>query len=193
MPLCDVSREFLGGQEAKTPSEMARWGPYHLAPQRETRAGLTELDNDLAKVVRMPRHAEEALVADGLALRVIPPEGVLLRVAHGLHCEADDEEDDADDVPACAEGVLRVLRHVGRVEHGHGQRDGPDPDHLEDPEAEEGEELVALVVEAVVLARLDDAEEEEAREARRPEHDEDGGDDLARMVVAAEREGDDCE
>lgn len=50
----------------------------------------------------------------------------------------------------------------GELRRGNGQADSPDPDHLEDPEAEERKELVALVVESVILARLDDAEEENA-------------------------------
>jgi hypothetical protein len=52
---------------------------------------------------------------------------------------------------------------------------------LEDPEAEEGQEFVALVVEAVVFACVEDAEEQEAGEAGAPEDDEEGGEDLARV------------
>ena len=73
---------------------------------------------------------------------------------------------------------MRVLGDVGGVEDGDGERDGPDPDHLEDPEAEEGPELVALVVEAVVLASLEDTEEEEGGESSAPGQDEEGVDDL---------------
>ena len=54
--------------------------------------------------------------------------------------------------------------------------------YSQDPEAEEGPELVPFVVETIVLARLDDPEQQEAGEARRPCHDEDGGDDVARIA-----------
>ena len=85
---------------------------------------------------------------------------------------------------------MRILGDVWRVEYSDGQADNPDPDHLEDPEAEEGEKFVALVVEAVVLACLDDAEEEEAGETGAPEHEEEGVDNLAGMMVAGECERD---
>lgn len=64
---------------------------------------------------------------------------------------------------------------------------------MEDPEAEEWKEFVALVVKAVVFAGLDDAEEEKARETEAPEHDEDGVDDLAGMMSATHSQGKDGE
>ncbi|KAF3060390.1 hypothetical protein CFAM422_011238 [Trichoderma lentiforme] len=54
--------------------------------------------------------------------------------------------------------MLWIARHGRRVEHRDGQRDGPDLKHLEDPEAEEGEELLAHLVEAVIFACFEDAE-----------------------------------
>ena len=120
----------------------------------------TELNDDLAKIVRMPGPRKEALVAD-CSLVVLRTKPVLLRVADGFHYKPDREEHNASNVPAGAERVLHVHLHGGRVENGDGQRDGPDPDHLEDPKAQEREELVAFVVEAVVFARLDDAEQQE--------------------------------
>ena len=42
-----------------------------------------------------------------------------------------------------------------------GDLTGPDPKHLKDPKAKERKELVSLVIEAVVLASLDDTEEQE--------------------------------
>lgn len=140
--------------------------------------GRTELDDNLAKVIGMPRPAPKALVTHRTLVRALP-EPELVHIGHALHDKAQGEEHDARNVPTGAEGGEAVAGDAGRVEEGDGQRHGPDPDHLEDPEAQEGEELVALVVEAVVLAGLEDAEEEEAREAHAPEHDEDGGDDLA--------------
>lgn len=78
---------------------------------------------------------------------------------------------------------MRILRNRRRIKDGDGQRDDPDPQHLENPEAEEREELVALVIEAAVRAGLENAEEEEAGEAQRPGDEEQGGDDLAGCVV----------
>lgn len=140
----------------------------------------------------MARKGEEALVADGLGV-VGLAKTVLLHVAHTLHGEADGEEDDAGNVPAGAKVVLGVARDVGGVEQGDGQGDEPDPEHLEDPEAQEGEELVALVIEAVVGAGAQDAEEEEAREADGPGDEEEGGDELTGVVVAGQGEGEDGE
>lgn len=141
----------------------------------------------------MPRPRPEALVAHGTLVRALA-EAELLHIPDALDDETQGEDDDARDVTPRAEGHKGIGGDSGRVEDGDGEGDDPDPDHLEDPEAEEGEELVALVVEAVVLAGLEDAEEEEAREAHAPEHDEDGGDDLAGMGGGAgEGEGDDGE
>lgn len=115
----------------------------------------------------MPRPAPKALITHGTLVSTLP-KTELLHIAHALHDKAQHKQHDAGDVAAGAKGDKRIARHGGRVEHGDGQGDGPNPDHLEDPEAQEGEEAVALVVEAVVLAGLEDAEEEEAREACAP-------------------------
>lgn len=80
---------------------------------------------------------------------------------------------------------MRVARYVGRVEERDGQRDDPDPEHLKDPEAEEGEELTAHLIEALIFARLENAEEEESCEAQRPDYHEEGHDKLARVLVRA--------
>ena len=61
----------------------------------------------------------------------------------------------------------------------------------QDPEAQEREKLVPLVVEAVIRASLNYAEQEKARQTGTPEHDEDGDDDLTGMMVARESECDD--
>jgi hypothetical protein len=138
----------------------------------------------------MPRKIKESFVADS-RLIVARAENVFLYIAHALHDEPNREQDHAHNIAPRPKGVLRILLHVGRVQHRHRQRDSPHPDHLEYPEAQEGEELVALVVEAVVLARLQDAEEQEAGQPETPHHDEERGDQLARIVIAAEGECDD--
>lgn len=57
-----------------------------------------------------------------------------------------------------------------RVQDGYGKGDGPHPEHLEYPEAEEWEKFVAHGVEAAVFAGLENTEEEESGEAEAPEH-----------------------
>lgn len=155
-------------------------------------SGLTKLHNNLSKVIRVSRVGKEAFVTD-ISPVVRLPEPVLLHIAHALHDEPNRPQHDAGDIPPGAEAVLPIPRDAGAVDESHGQGDGPDPEHLEDPEAEEGEEPVALVVEAVVPAGPEDAEEEEAREAEGPGDEEEGGDELAGVVVAAEGEGEDGE
>lgn len=109
----------------------------------------------------MPRHREEALVTNG-RLVIVLTKAVLLHVAHALHDEANGEEHNACNVSPGSKVMLRILCDVGGIQNRHGQRHGPHPDHLEDPEAEEGEEVVALVVEAVIGSGAENAEEEEA-------------------------------
>jgi len=88
--------------------------------------------------------------------------------------------------------MLRILRNIWRVQDRNWERDDPDPDHLEDPEAEEFEEVIAFIVEAIIFAGFEDAEEEEARESQSPDHDKDGVNDLAGIMVTAQSESDDC-
>lgn len=66
---------------------------------------------------------------------------------------------------------------------------GPNPEHLEDPEAQEREELVSHAVEAVILPCLEDTKEQEARKPGSPGHQEQGGHDLAGIVGAGKGQG----
>ena len=152
----------------------------------------TKLHDDFPKVIRMPRPAEEPHVTDSAFLRPLA-ETVLLHIAHAFHNEADDPQNHAGDVPPRPKTRLMEVRHVRRVKHRDRQTARPDPEHLKDPEPEKLEEVIPLVVEAVVFARLDDPEEQEAGEARAPEHHEDADEDLARVVRAGEGEGEDGE
>ena len=132
----------------------------------------------------MSAPAPHAGIAHGALVRLPPPhhlEPVLLRVADALHGKPQDEEYYPGDVPHLPEVGLIGVPHSQGVQNGNGQRDGPHPQHLEDPEPQEREELVPLVVESVVLARLQDPEEQEPGEACAPQHDEDTGDDSARV------------
>lgn len=146
----------------------------------------TELNDDFAKVIGMARDGKQADVADFSFILGLASENVLLNVGYAFEEEAEGEENDAGNIGSGAECRLLELGHVGRVENGDRQRDRPDPYHLEDPEAEEGEEFVAFVVEAVILAGLDDAEEQEGGQSGAPEHDEHRRDDLPGMMMVGE-------
>lgn len=99
-------------------------------------------------------------------------EAVLLHVGNTLHKEANSPEDHARDVASGSEIWLWEFGHVWTVQNRDRQGDGPNPEHLEDPETKERKELVAFIIEAVVFARLQDAEKEEAGKSGGPDHDE---------------------
>lgn len=143
----------------------------------------------------MPAPLEEANVADRsrlLSSRALL-ESVLLNIRESLHAECDRKEYDRNNVRCFPKAGLRVLQHVRRVQNSDRHADRPHPQHLKDPEAEEREELVSLVVKSVVAAGLEDAEEQESRETRRPKHDEDAGDDLASIGRSGHAQCDDCQ
>lgn len=144
---------------------------------------LTKLDDDLTKVIGMSGDLEETHVADRTVTSMFAAETVLLHVGHCLHDQADRVQDYASNVSARAECRMRELSDIWRVEHSHRQRDGPHPEHLEDPEAKEFEEIVALVVEAIIFARLQDPEEEKARQPCAPDHNEERADNVARDIA----------
>ena len=107
----------------------------------------------------MSAKLEEANIAHCARLLAGPLlETVLLGIRDGLKTKREDKDDDSDDVCRLAERRLRHSKNVRAVEDRHRKRNGPDPEHLEDPETKEGKEFVALVVETVVFARLQDAE-----------------------------------
>jgi hypothetical protein len=97
------------------------------------------------------------------------PKPILLHIARTLHNKPNRPQHNTGNIPPRTKVMLTILRDIGTVDQRNGQRNSPDPKHLKDPEAEKREKLVALVVEAVILARLDDAEEEEAGEAEGPD------------------------
>jgi len=55
---------------------------------------------------------------------------------------------------------------------------------LKHPETQEWEELVTFVVEAIVLASLDNSKQQKAGKPCAPEHYEKGSNNLASIVVA---------
>jgi hypothetical protein len=152
----------------------------------------TNLCHDFCKVVGMPAKLEEANIAHCTRLLAWPLlETVLLGIRNGLKSKGQDKDDNSDDIRCLAERWLRHSNYIWTVENRYWERDGPDPQHLEDPETKEGKKLVTLVVKAIVFARLQDTEEQESRKTSSPEHDEDGRDYLPRMSGASHGECDD--
>lgn len=154
---------------------------------------LTELYNDLSKVVRMSCPGKEANITHFALVLWIASEQVLLNVGYAFEDETDSKEYDTRNIPSSSKRWLVKFGHVRRIKNGDRQRNSPDPDHLENPEAKEGPELIALVVKAVIFTGLDDSEEEEAGKPCAPEHDEQRADDLAGMMMARECKCDDRE
>lgn len=103
----------------------------------------------------MPADAEKAYITySSLIALTVAPEDVLLHIAHALHYQADGVENDSRNVPSSPKCRLGITRNVGAIENGDWERDSPNPEHLENPEAEEGEELVSFIVEAAVCTCL---------------------------------------
>lgn len=168
-----------------------------LLAKRKTRER-TELKDYLAKVVGMSGEVEETRVAYGLTHRMASMEPKLLGVADCLYDQPDGVQDDPGDVAARSKGPLREACDGWRVEDGHGQGDGPDPDHLEEPAAEEGDQrdimvaaMVVMAVMAVLLANPEDTKEEKTRQAGCPDDEKRRGNDLASIPRPVEGQGDD--
>lgn len=141
----------------------------------------------------MSAESEKAHVAHSALVLLAHLKPILLHIAYCFRQETNSPQNDTRNITAGPKVRLRKLSHIGTVQDGYRQRYGPNPQHLENPEAKKREKFVALAIEPIVFARLQDAEEEEAREAGGPDHDEEGVDDLASMVVAGEGEGYDGE
>ena len=86
---------------------------------------------------------------------------ILLHITHCLQPKRQYEDHYTHDIRRLPERRLRVLQHSRRIQNRNGEGYNPNPQHLEDPETEEGKEPVALVVEAVIFACLQNPEEEE--------------------------------
>lgn len=155
---------------------------------------LTNLDHDLAEIVRMPTPCKQANIANSAWLLPLGTllEAILLDIADAFDTQRDHVENNADDVCGFAKARLSVLQHFWAVQNGDRQADGPNPEHLKDPESKERKELVALVIEAVVFPCLQDSEEQEARQTSGPEHDEYRGYDLPCIRRPGHGKCDDC-
>jgi len=151
------------------------------------------LDNDLSEVIRVPRPREESLVTDSRPVGISAPEKIFLNIANTLHSEANGIQHHARNISSGPKGRLGKSGDIWRVQHRDWERDSPDPDHLEYPEAQEREEFISLVVKAIIFSSLQDSEQQEGREAQSPYHDEERYNDLARIMMAAECKGNDRE
>lgn len=127
----------------------------------------TELNNDLPEIIRMSTPAEESFVTYSRS-RVAAPEVVFLHICDRLHKQPNSKNDYARNIPACAKRMLRVLLDIRRVQDRDRERHGPNPDHLEDPESQEFEEVVSFIVESVIFAGFKNTEEKKPGEAEAP-------------------------
>ncbi|KAI0562697.1 isoprenylcysteine carboxyl methyltransferase [Gracilaria domingensis] len=106
----------------------------------------------------------------------------LLLVGHSLQ-EGGQGEDYPADVVASVE---RAADSLG-VDNGDGQRNGPGPYSLQQPKGSQSSKIIALVVEATILAPQQDAVEQEGAQAGAPGEDAGGEHDLARVEGGADR------
>lgn len=147
----------------------------------------TELYDNLAKVVRMATILEETHITHGALILIIHLESILLHVTDTLHAQAYHEQDDARDIPTLSELRLREPRDDRRVQYSDRQARRPAPHHLEHEKAQKREEFVALVVEAVILAGLQDPEQQEPAEPCSPRGQEQRDDDLTSVGSGVRR------
>lgn len=101
---------------------------------------------------------EESCITNFALIAWITPEAILLHITNRLQEESQTPQNNAGDIAPGPESGLLETQHIGRIDDRYRQTHAPDPYHLEDPEPEEGEEFIAHLVEAVVLAGLDDSE-----------------------------------
>ena len=106
----------------------------------------------------MSRPRKESHVTDRGLIALSCLEQILLYITNTLHDEPNGEQDYSCNIPTRSKFWLWILCDIWRVQDGNWQRDGPDPEHLEDPESEKWEEFIPHVVEAVVLTCFQYAE-----------------------------------
>ena len=122
------------------------------------------MNHNLPEVVGMPTPLEETDITESprLLSSFALLEAVFLDIAHSLHDQSNNVEDDADDICRFPKTRLAVLKHLRRIQERDRQADNPYPEHLENPESKERKEFIPFIVEAVVFTRLQDPEEQEA-------------------------------
>lgn len=86
----------------------------------------------------MATPAKEADITDLALITLVTPKPILLHIPHTLEHKAQDKQKNSSDIPPRPEIWLPVLQHIGTIQDGNGQRNGPDPNHLKDPEAKKG-------------------------------------------------------
>eukprot|EP01139_Manchomonas_bermudensis_P019079 Amastigsp_a676357_11.p2 type:complete len:214 gc:universal Amastigsp_a676357_11:666-25(-) len=122
-------------------------------------------EQNLAKVVGMPRDGPQPCVAELAFVLGVVPEVKLLLVSHGLADEADEEKHPAHNVHPRVRGQVPIVR--ARNKHG-GKRHGEHPHSLEDPKRKERAKVLAPIVESLVRTDLENAEQEIACQTKPP-------------------------
>lgn len=80
---------------------------------------LTELDDDLAKIIRMSRPHEEAHVVNPALILWLASEYILLYIRDTLHKKPNCEKYHSCNISSGAKFRLNELRDIGRVEDSH--------------------------------------------------------------------------
>lgn len=105
----------------------------------------------------MATPAEEADITHLSLITLITPKSILLNIPHTLQHKAQYKQDHPSNIPPGPKLWLFVFQHIGTIQNGNGQRNGPDPNHLKDPKPKKGQELIPHLIESVVFTRLEDS------------------------------------
>ena len=77
---------------------------------------LTELDDDLAKIIGMSSPFKESDITDGLSIWIRASKAIFLSIRNCFHKQAYGVKDDADNIATCAKAMLRILGDIRRVQ-----------------------------------------------------------------------------
>lgn len=105
----------------------------------------------------MATPAEEAGITYLPFITLITPKTILLNIPHTLQHKAQHKQNHASNIPPRPKLWLIIFQHIGTIQDGNGQRNGPNPNHLKDPKPKKGQELIPHLIESVIFARLEDS------------------------------------
>ena len=80
---------------------------------------LTELYDDLSKVIWVPCPNEKPNITDPSLVLRLTPEDVFLHIGNTLQEEPDHKQNHSGDIPSGAKPWLIESRYIRRVENGH--------------------------------------------------------------------------
>lgn len=106
----------------------------------------------------MAAPAKEADITYLPLITLITPKAVLLHIPHTLQHKSQKKQNNASDIPPGPKLWLGILQHIGTIQNGNGQRNGPNPNHLKDPKPEKRQKLIPHLIEPVVFSRFEDSE-----------------------------------